>query len=718
MRRALLPLFSLLALGDVVLPGLALLLLAGPAWGQDPLMESPRGEPVLVTATVDRTEAWIGQPVVWTFQLLHSVDILSPPEYHPPSSPGFVAVARPQREVNAEFDGTPFGGAELRLFLFPQAAGTARLGPATVRLVQGAFHGLDRAARPEFFQALFSGGNHGVLASPGFEIQVRPLPRAGRPKEFTGAVGAFRASASVDRAEVRVGQPVELELRVAGEGNLGLFDAPPLPALGDFRVLGTRSEGGLDKDGEIPTGTRTFRTTLVPRRAGEARIRGLAFAWFDPLGGRYRRVELPELRVHVTGGPSPSPVASPPAEVLRLDPEVRGGLPLRSGWLLAAQALPLVGLTLFLAWRPRAPRVPTGVEAIRLRLSSGGDVAGALEGWLEENLGPGFRSLDRRGLDRRLAGAGWPAEHRSGLSRLMDDLDRLRFAPPGVAGADREELARRLLDLARQAPSGGPPVEPLPSPEGAGQARLAARPRWLVALCAFLAMAAPLALVGAWLARPALGAEAAAQAAVEWKAGRPARAAGLYGQALGSGGDSADLWFDMGCALERAGDRPRALAALEVASERAPRDGEIRRRRDALARALGVAGPERRLFVSPGEGLATWSVLACAGVLLWMGRRRALAAASLALGCAGAGVLLFALAADPGGIVLGDAAAVRSGPGRDFAEVAELRPGTRVRLRGPAASWRRITAPGGVEGWVREEQIQSLPGPGAPPSGD
>lgn len=116
--------------------------------------------------------------------------------------------------------------------------------------------------------------------------------------------------------------------------------------------------------------------------------------------------------------------------------------------------------------------------------------------------------------------------------------------------------------------------------------------------------------------------------------------------------------------------------------------------------------------------MAAWSVLASAGVLLWMRRRRALAALSLALACAGAGVLLVALAADPTGVVVGDPAALRSGPGRDFEEVAELRPGTRVRLRGPAAPWRRITAPGGVEGWIREEQIQSLPGPGAPPSGD
>ena len=60
------------------------------------------GVPIFVSAAVDRTEVWVGQPVVWTFQVLRSVDLLSAPKYLPPSTPGFVALPLPQRDITSE----------------------------------------------------------------------------------------------------------------------------------------------------------------------------------------------------------------------------------------------------------------------------------------------------------------------------------------------------------------------------------------------------------------------------------------------------------------------------------------------------------------------------------------------------------------------------------------------------------------------------------------
>ncbi len=688
---------------------LTILVLAAPARSQE-----GAGVPLYVSAAVDRTEVWVGQPVVWTFQVLRSVDLLSAPKYLPPSTPGFVALPLPQRDITSEVEGVLYDGAEVGLRLFPQAAGSVTVGPASVTLGRGAFSVPTRLAHPRFFQALFAGGETGVLAGPSFSIKVKPLPLSGRPPGFTGAVGDFQVSASLAQEQVGVGRPVTLQIVVAGEGNLGLFDPPALPGLPGFRVMETRSAGGEDPG----AGQRTFHTVLEPLRPGRARIQGLAFAWFDPGPGRYRRIELPSLELQVQGAlPLPSPPKAQPTRPALPGPRQtrawRAAWP-TSGWPLAAQALPLLALVLLAAWKPRPPRHPRGLESVRLQLQGGAGVAEALDSWLEERLGPAFGSLDRRRLGDALARQGVAPQTLADLFRLAGELDARRFSPAGAGGsdsgappvppgADPADLAGRLLGLVGSVPELPPAPEPPAGP--------AAYPRWLVYLCLALAIAAPAALLAGRQTCDAAAHPAIARASAASRAGRPARAAQLYRLALDGGVDCADLWFALGCALEQAGDRPRARAAWEAALERSPRDPDVRRRREATLRALGLADPAPRRPLTAGEWLLAASLLAGLAVLLRLRRQRW--AVAVVLGLAAAAGLLGVLEGSrpPQGIVVAQLAHLHAGPAREFPEVGRLRPGTRVLLGTSHGGWRRVRTVESAEGWIREEQLWSLPSP-------
>lgn len=415
--------------------------------GEAPAPEAgPTGPPVLVTAEVDRREVWVGQAVLWRFQFLRSVNLLASPEYRPPSTPGFLTVQRPQREVSDWRDGREYAGAEVRLLLFPQTSGTAKVGAASARISRGAFNPYDLAEHRDFFQRLFGAGQ-GMLVTPAFEIRVKPLPTRGRPAEFRGAVGDFQITASLDRQETRVGEPVTLEVRISGEGNLGLLDPPALPALPAFRVHETRSEGGLDPDGDRPTGTRTFTTVLEPRAPGEHRLAGMRFAWFDPEAGVYRTTTLPDLKVRVTGtalpNPSPSPVGAVKTGLRepRLPPSLWPAVPPQGPWVLVT---PLLALVLVLAWPAPRPRVLRGVAAARASLEAGAAPSAVLGAWLEERLGPQARALSRGDLRTRL---GLSAESWQALSRLLDDLDAVRFAPAAEAGREEARHGPAVLAL-------------------------------------------------------------------------------------------------------------------------------------------------------------------------------------------------------------------------------------------------------------------------------
>jgi hypothetical protein len=52
-----------------------------------------------------------------------------------------------------------------------------------------------------------------LIRSSPLTLRVQPLPENGRPADFHGIIGKFRAEATVDPTSIGVGQPVTLTLR-------------------------------------------------------------------------------------------------------------------------------------------------------------------------------------------------------------------------------------------------------------------------------------------------------------------------------------------------------------------------------------------------------------------------------------------------------------------------------------------------------------------------
>lgn len=135
-------------------------------------------------------------------------------------------------------------------------------------------------------------------------LEISPLPKAGRPVEFTGAVGRFSIEADVTPRVVAVGESLKLSLRIEGQGNLQGFDAPTLRELEGFTIYGMV---------ESPSGSaRVLTYDIAPLRAGMTEIPELAFAYFDPNSpAGYRTVKTAPLRIDVHPAAEVTPVPSP-----------------------------------------------------------------------------------------------------------------------------------------------------------------------------------------------------------------------------------------------------------------------------------------------------------------------------------------------------------------------------------------------------------------------
>lgn len=143
------------------------------------------------------------------------------------------------------------------------------------------------------------------------QIEVSPLPKDGRPEDFSGAVGKFTLDATVSPKKAAAGEPVTLRATVAGQGNVEAMGAPTLT--GDE---GWRSYPPTDKlqavDATGFTGEKVFEFPIIAR-ADQHQTPGLSFSYFDPAAGKYETLTQAPLPVEAKAGTPAAAAAAAPA---------------------------------------------------------------------------------------------------------------------------------------------------------------------------------------------------------------------------------------------------------------------------------------------------------------------------------------------------------------------------------------------------------------------
>jgi hypothetical protein len=300
---------------------------------------------LLVQATPSRSRIRVGEPLVLTYWLDTQTSVADLQFKEAPQFAGFWVedLERPQASPSGEavtVEGETYRRFPiLRKLLFPTKAGTLTLPAATFRI------GL---ARQSFFDA---GGVVERTTKP-VTVTVEPLPEA---PGFSGAVGRFRTSATLDRDVVPLGEAAMLRFRVEGTGNLKWIDRAPDVVAKGARVFPPQAKSDLKTTAEGVTGSRTWEFVVVPETSGAVEVPPLPFSWFDPAAGRIVTAETTPLTLRVEGGTVaaglPVPLPAPGAA------RAGGALPLRSdldrppaaGLALSGRALAIgVGAALLL----------------------------------------------------------------------------------------------------------------------------------------------------------------------------------------------------------------------------------------------------------------------------------------------------------------------------------------------------------------------------------
>lgn len=430
---------------------------------------------VLLIASVDKRRAYVGEQITYTLKFAYRIRILSNPDYNPPDFQGFWSetIGDEGPEVE-EINGVRYYVLTSRTALFPISTGRYRIGEAMVKFVAEYEHGgrdpFGIFGSDPFNFVARANRRQGVVKSDPIEIEVLPLPKEGMPDDFTGAVGKFDISVETRSQEVRVGESLTLVAKIEGVGNLRSVDRINVPRIEGFRVFAPKPSSTNWKKGNLVGGSKKFDLVLVAEKPGNYTIEGFEFVYFDPVQAKYIRANAPAVGINVLpaeagydGNVSQGAyIARKEIRYIKTDFSVRDDLYPRLGGTLRSVipfgpiAIVAFGIMFSLVrkhvskgkrFRGKAAlerAVGEIRKAIALVEGSGdlskaaGLASQALRSYIGLLLGISPQEVDLFNLEEmpRIS-----EETRKNLHKLLEDLDRVRFAP---IGCEKEEIKRLL----------------------------------------------------------------------------------------------------------------------------------------------------------------------------------------------------------------------------------------------------------------------------------
>src|SRR5690606_2000862 len=158
----------------------------------------------------------------------------------------------------------------------------------------------------DFFNDDFFSGRTEVVAktvrTEEASLQVRPLPRDGKPKNFTGLVGDFQLNADVSKTDLATGDSATLTITLRGQGlveGLGDIDLGVPKTIKVYPDKPT-SEQSIDAEHGL-YGKKIYRFALVPTTPGQHDLGELTIPAFVPKLGTYVTLKADLGQINATG---------------------------------------------------------------------------------------------------------------------------------------------------------------------------------------------------------------------------------------------------------------------------------------------------------------------------------------------------------------------------------------------------------------------------------
>lgn len=185
--------------------------------------------------------------------------------------------------------------------LMPQKEGTLEIQPVKMRMIQEDFtDSFDAFGRPQMDRKRVT------IASQPVKIQSKALPVANQPVNFSGAVGSFDLSQTIDKTIHKAGEAMTFSITLKGKGNLDLIQLPTLKSVEHLEIYEPTIKDNFSKNIQNGLeGSRTYTYTIVPAYKGDYTIEPIEFSYFDLASQSYKILKTNEINLKITEGDTP-----------------------------------------------------------------------------------------------------------------------------------------------------------------------------------------------------------------------------------------------------------------------------------------------------------------------------------------------------------------------------------------------------------------------------
>jgi len=244
----------------------------------------PRAGETFLATFPEKNSAFLGEPIVVSYYLYTEQGVTSLNLTEEKDFEGYGKEIFEQPE-QLEFETVSFRGRRYkrslikRTALIPNRSGKIQipLMKANVRVFDFSYRTLQ-------------------LSTPAIYIDIQSLPEAGKPENFSGAIGTFNIAEELSSQSISLGEAVNFGLNINGKGNFNQFIAPLFGKSPGLQISAPLVTDNLKAGIQ---GRRNLIYTIIPQEKGSYVLPALVFNWFDPVLKAYRSYEIKRTEINV-----------------------------------------------------------------------------------------------------------------------------------------------------------------------------------------------------------------------------------------------------------------------------------------------------------------------------------------------------------------------------------------------------------------------------------
>ena len=267
-----------------------------------PQVQTNFGEGVFLVAEVSNKNPYVNEPVKVVYKIyfdprvqIGNVSDVKKPKYNGFWSQ-FYDFNRPAIQTN--YKGKIYGMSILgSSILYPQESGKKQLEPFSFEAeVEFPTNQRDMIGNP------IMANSRKKLSSGAQFVNVKPLPTAGKPDDFSGAVGSFDFKVTPSKITLKGGESLDLNVSVTGNGNLKLFSLPKPVTPAALELYDPKHLENVQTPLTGMTGSINDKYTIVPEYKGNYPIKPIRFSYFNLKSNSYKTITSSQIVINVTEG--------------------------------------------------------------------------------------------------------------------------------------------------------------------------------------------------------------------------------------------------------------------------------------------------------------------------------------------------------------------------------------------------------------------------------